>query len=82
MTNYEFNTKYQEYLEPGHYGLALSKPEVIEYLDKEFQELIKLPGFQYSQIKSKFNWYCFYCDNVSIEKINEITGKIKEIYSK
>lgn len=79
-TTNEFNTKYKEYLEEGHYGLDLDKQEVIEYLDKEFQELIKIPGFQYSQIKSKFSWFCFYCDNVPIEKVTEIETKLKELY--
>ena len=68
MNAEQFNEKYKDYLEDGHYGLDLHKPEVIEYLDGEFQELIKLPGFKYSQIKSKFNWFCFYCDGVSREK--------------
>lgn len=76
----EFNEKYKDYLKEGHYGLDLYKAEAIEYLDKEFQELIKIPGFKYSQIKSKFDWFCFYCDNVSREKVTEIENKLKEIY--
>jgi hypothetical protein len=77
----EFDEKYKDYLEPGHYGLALSNPKAIEYLDTEFQELIKLPGFQYAQIKRKFDWFCFYCNGVPIEKVQEIEQKLKEIYS-
>lgn len=79
-TSDEFNKKYSNYLEEGHYGLALSNKEVIEYLDKEFQELIKLPNFKYSQIKGKFSWFSFYCEGVSSEKRAEIENKIKEIY--
>jgi hypothetical protein len=75
----EFNNKYKDYLEKGHYGLAIDIPAVIEYLDKEFQELIKIPGFQYSQIKTKFHWVCFYCDNVPDEKIREITDNIETL---
>jgi hypothetical protein len=82
MTQIEFNGKYGKYLEEGHYGLALDNPEVIEYLDKEYEELIKLPNFKYSQIKGKFNWFCFYCEGVSSEKRAEIENKIKEIYEK
>lgn len=72
--------KYKDYLEDRFTGLELSNEEVIEYLDKEFEELIKLPNFKYSQIKGKFNWFCFYCEGVSSEKRAEIENKIKEIY--
>lgn len=80
MTRTEFNEKYKDYLEDRFTGLELSNEEVIEYLDKEFEELIKLPNFKYSQIKGKFNWFCFYCEGVSSEKRAEIENKIKEIY--
>jgi len=76
----EFNIKYFKYLEDGYYGLDLNKSEVVEYLDKEFQELIKIPGFKYKQIKSKFNSFRFYADNVPEVKIKEIENKLKEIY--
>lgn len=80
MTPEEFNEKYKDFLEEGHYGLTLSKPEAIEYLDREFEELIKIPGFQYSQIKSKWNYFCFYNEGVSAEKTVEIENRLKEIY--
>ena len=55
MTTEEFNKKYSAYLEERFYGLAISHPEVVEYLDKEFEkEIEKNPEFQYSQIKMKF----------------------------
>jgi len=60
MTTEEFNEKYKDYLEEGHYGLDISYPSVIEYLDKVFQDLIKIPDFKYSQIKLKFNYSRFY----------------------
>ncbi len=60
MTINEFNIKYFSYLEEGHYGLDISIPPVIEYLDKIFSDLIKLPGFKYQQIKLKFNMARFY----------------------
>ncbi len=68
----DFNEKYKDYLEKGYYGLALNDPKIIEYLDKEFEELIKLPGFSYSQIKEKFPTSRFYVEGVSSDKINEI----------
>jgi len=55
MTTEEFNKKYSAYLEERFYGLAISHPEVVEYLDKEFEnEIERNPEFQYSQIKMKF----------------------------
>ena len=56
----EFNEKYKEYLEEGHYGLDISTPSIIKYLDEMFQDLIKIPGFKYSQIKEKFGTSRFY----------------------
>ena len=60
MNTEQFNDKYKQFLEEGHYGLDISIPSVIEYLDQIFQELTKLPGFKYSQIKLKFNMARFY----------------------
>lgn len=54
MTAEEFNEKYKDYLEEGHYGLDIHNEEVINYLDKEFKKLIKIPKFSYSQIKIKY----------------------------
>lgn len=54
MTAIEFNDKYKDYLEEGHYGLDIHDDNVINYLDKEFKKLIKVPGFKYSQIKIKW----------------------------
>lgn len=79
-TSEDFNNKYKDYLEEGHYGLDLDKKEALEYLDKEFQELIKIPDFKYSQIKSKFNSFRFYADNLPEGKASEIEKKLKEIY--
>lgn len=79
MTALEFNIRYKDYLEEGHYGLDLHKEEVIAYLDEVFKELIQIPGFKYSQIKSKFNWYCFYTTGVDRVKIAGIEMKLKEI---
>ena len=69
MTTSEFNEKYKEYLEEGHYGLDISTPSIIKYLDEIFQGLIKIPGFKYSQIKEKFNTSRFYTN------LYELIGK-------
>lgn len=78
MTDKEFDEKYKPYLEEGHYGLAVTG-DVVDYLDKEFEELIQLPGFSFSQIKLKFGMGRFYCEGVSREKVNEIEDNITKI---
>lgn len=80
MTANEFNEKYKDYLEEGHYGLALDNKEAIEFLDKEFQEFIKIPNFKYSQIKSKFNNFRFYADGLPEGVESRVQNKLKEIY--
>ena len=75
-----FNKKYKDYITEGHYGCDLYKYDVLQYLDKEFQELIKIPNFKYQQIKLKFGMGRFYCDNVPFEKVREIENKITELY--
>jgi len=63
MTTKEFNEKYKDYLEEGHYGLDINIPSVVEYLDSIFEYgLTFLPGFKYSQIKLKFDMARFYFD--------------------
>lgn len=63
MTAEEFNNKWEKYLSAGHYGMDIHIPEVIEYLDKEFEtRLTKLPKFKYQQVKIKFGQARFYFD--------------------
>ena len=50
----EFNDKYAAYLEEGHYGMSIEEPSVLTYVDQIFNDLIKIPGFQFSQIKTKY----------------------------
>ena len=81
MTTDQFNEKYKDFLEEGHYGLALIGDEAIAYLDEKFQEFIKRPDFKYSQIKSKFNFFCFYADGITAEEQTEVEDKLKQIYT-
>ena len=60
MTVEDFNEKYKDYLEEGYYGLTLNDSRAIKYLDETFQDLIKIPGFKFSQIKGKFGTSRFY----------------------
>jgi hypothetical protein len=81
MNTQEFNEKYKAFLEEGHYGLDLDKPEAIAYLDERFQEFTQRPNFKFTQIKAKFNWFCFYADGVTLEERTEVENKLKEIYA-
>ena len=53
-TEEEFNEKYKDYIEEGHYGMAIGEPSVLTYVDQIFNDLTKIPGFKFSQIKTKF----------------------------
>ncbi len=72
----QFNEKYKDFLEEGYYGLEFGDEEFIFWLDKQFLEFIKVPGFKYSQIKSKFGMGRFYCEGITPEKIKEVEEKI------
>ena len=54
MTSVEFNDKYQDYIEEGHYGLDIHIESIAEYLDVVFRDLVKIEGFKFQQIKTKF----------------------------
>jgi hypothetical protein len=79
MTNNEFNEKYKSFLETGHYGLAITEPNFIKWLDKKFQTFIKKPGFMYSQIKSKWGYGRFYCEGLTPEEVHEVETKITQL---
>ena len=46
MTYVEFNEKYKDYLEEGHYGLGFDNKEFTLWLDSKFQEFVKNPNFR------------------------------------
>lgn len=79
MTYKEFNEKYKDYLETGHYGLGIDILEFTEWLDNKFQEFIKTPNFKYSQIKAKFGMGRFYCEGLDQDSIYEVEQKITEL---
>lgn len=69
MNATEFNKKYEYYIQEGHYGLAIDDSKVIEYLDKEFEQVINAdPNFTFSQIKLKFGNCTIYsnCTNAKV----------------
>jgi len=80
MTSEEFNKKYSAYLEERFYGLDISHPEVVEYLDREFErEIERNPEFQFSQIKMKFGSSRVYTTS---DKSSEWEAEIDRIFSK
>lgn len=60
MTSEEFNEKYKQYIPEGWYGLGFNISDVTDYLDKEMEDLILIPGFELHQVKLKFNMARFY----------------------
>jgi len=80
MTIEQFNNKYAQWKEEGHYGLGVGDPKFIQWLDKKFQEFIKVPGFSFSQIKAKFGYGRFYCDELSDEQVLEVENKITALF--
>jgi hypothetical protein len=79
MSTEEFNEKWKDYLEEGHYGLDINNEEVVGFLDRIFVDLTKIKGFQYAQIKQKFYFYCFYCNGISAEMKELILDRIENI---
>lgn len=79
MTVEEFNKKWEDRLEKGHYGLAISIDSVIEYLDRQFEELKEIPSFSYSQIKAKFGRARVYIDGISEDKVEDIELTIDKL---
>ena len=80
MTAEEFNKKYSAYLEERFYGLDIDHPEVVDYLDKEFEkEIEKNPEFQFSQIKMKFGSSRVYTTS---DKSSEWENEIDRIFRK
>lgn len=80
MTIKQFNKKYYDYLETGHYGLDIDDREFIKWVDEKFQSFIKEPRFTYSQIKSKFDEGRFYCTGIDRNSIAEVENKITDLY--
>lgn len=77
----EFNQKYKDYLPEGWYGCTIGDNEAqLNYLDEKFQEFIKITGFKYHQIKSKFNSYRFYAEGLEEGVANVVINKLVELY--
>lgn len=80
MTADQFNDKWIDHLETGHYGMAIEQPAIVEFMDKEFEkEVLVNPTFTYSQIKMKFNSSRVYTTS---DKALEWENGIDEIYKR
>jgi hypothetical protein len=73
MTSKEFNTKYIDYLEEGHYGIDINIPAVLEYVDYVFNDLSKIPGFKFQQVKTKFGLARVY---TNLDELLPFVGRI------
>lgn len=72
-TSKEFNDKYKDYIEEGHYGMDINEPSVLAYVDQVFNDLIQIPGFQFSQVKTKYGLARVY---TNLEDILPFVGRI------
>jgi hypothetical protein len=72
-TSKEFNDKYKDYLEEGHYGIDINEPSVLAYVDQIFNDLTQIPGFQFSQIKTKFGLARVY---TNLDELMPFVGRI------
>lgn len=72
-TTTEFNEKYKDYLEEGHYGMDINEPSVITYVDQIFNDLTQIPGFKYQQIKTKFGLARVY---TNLDELMPFAGRI------
>jgi hypothetical protein len=72
-TNEEFNTKYIDYLEEGHWGMQIQVPAVLTYVDQIFQDLTQIPRFKYQQVKTKFGMARVY---TNLDDLMPFVGRI------
>jgi hypothetical protein len=72
-TSSEFNEKYKDYIEEGHYGMDINEPSVLAYVDQIFNDLTQIPGFKYQQIKTKFGLSRVY---TNLDEIIPFVGRI------
>lgn len=72
-TNKEFNEKYKNYIEEGHYGMDIGEPSVLAYVDQIFNDLTQIPGFKYQQIKTKFGLARVY---TNLDELMPFVGRV------
>ena len=77
MTADEFNEKWKDHLEKGHYGMNLEGNGICELVDNAFTKLLETnPKFTYSQIKEKFGSSRVYMQNTPAQFENDLELEI------
>lgn len=78
----EFNNKYKAWAEEGFEDqlLMIDDDEIIDFLDRVFEDFTRIPDFRFSQIKVKFGTCRFYSNlgatlSLYVEKV--INGYLK-----
>lgn len=81
MTANEFNTKWKNHLDEGHYGLDFNIEEIIDVIDDTFY-LYKTyyPDFKYQQIKIKFDEIRVYMINIEQRVVELLERQLNMIY--
>lgn len=59
--------------------MAIDLPEIVDFLDHIFQDLVKINGFKYLQIKVKFVYVRFYATGISNDMCYMIEGKLNQM---
>lgn len=79
----DFNDKYKDYIIKGYEGLHYGNKEVVQFLDKLFTNLIKIPYFKFYHIKRNRQGELEFKTNfLSTQRINEIISEIEEVYER
>lgn len=87
MTKEEFNEKYKDYIEEGHPGMELTNKTLIWYIDKAFEDIIKIPNFKFKTISYDYGEYCVWSnlkglDDILEDGIQNAYNTIKQFYEK
>jgi len=75
----EFNGKYGNFLEEGHYGLAIDIPDIVDFLNEIFKDLVRIHDFKYMQIKVKFGYARFYAKGITADMTYMIENRLNQI---
>lgn len=76
----DFNKKYAQYLEFGHYGASINDERFLKYLDEMFMNIIfHHPKFKFTQVKVKFGQIRFY-SNLSMQLQLQLESELNTFY--
>jgi hypothetical protein len=76
----DFNKKYSNYLEFGHYGVFIDNERFLKYLNEMFMNIIlHHPKFKFTQVKAKFGQVRFY-SNLEMETGLQLESELNTYY--